>query len=112
MLNIDSENNITLTRGDTAILTLTVKKNGEDYDYSEDLTQFTVKRNTVTEDIVFQKTFTGSSIVIEPNDTKDLFYTDLKYDVQLITPENEVYTVITPADFIIAQEVNFNVTRT
>ena len=112
MLNIDSENNITLTRGDTAILTLIVKKNGEDYDYSEDLTQFTVKRNTVTEDIVFQKTFTGSSIVIEPNDTKDLFYTDLKYDVQLITPENEVYTVITPADFIIAQEVNFNVTRT
>ena len=112
MLNIDSENNITLTRGDTATLTLTVKRNGEDYDYSEDITQFTVKRNTVTEDIVFQKTFTGSSIVIEPNDTKDLFYTDLKYDVQLITPENEVYTVITPADFIIAQEVNFNVTRT
>ena len=112
MLNIDSNNNITLTRGDTATLTLTVKRNGEDYDYSEDLTQFTVKRNTVTEDIVFQKTFTGSSIIINPSDTKDLFYTDLKYDVQLITPTNEVYTVIAPADFIIAQEVNFNVTRT
>lgn len=112
MLNIDSENNITLTRGDTATLTLTVKRNGEDYDYSEDLTQFTVKRNTVTSEIVFQKTFTGSSIIINPSDTKDLFYTDLKYDVQLITPENEVYTVITPADFIIDEEVNFNVTRT
>ena len=55
MLTVDSENNITLTRGDTAILTLTVKKNGSDYDFSDDLTQFTVKRNTVTSEIVFQK---------------------------------------------------------
>ena len=112
MLTVDSENNITLTRGDTAILTLTVKKNGSDYDFSDDLTQFTVKRNTVTSDIVFQKTFTGTSIQIDPSDTKDLYYTDLKYDVQLITPDNEVYTVITPHDFIVAEEVNFNVTRT
>lgn len=112
MLTVDSKNNITLTRGDTAILTLTVKKNGNDYDFSDDLTQFTVKRNTVTSDIVFQKTFTGTSIQIDPSDTKDLYYTDLKYDVQLITPDNEVYTVITPHDFIVAEEVNFNVTRT
>ena len=80
MLTVDSENNITLTRGDTAILTLTVKKNGSDYDFSDDLTQFTVKRNTVTSEIVFQKTFTGTSIQIDPSDTKDLYYTDLKYD--------------------------------
>ena len=112
MLTVDSENNITLTRGDTAILTLTVKKNGNDYDFSDDLTQFTVKRNTVTSEIVFQKTFTGTSIQIDPSDTKDLYYTDLKYDVQLITPDNDVYTVITPHDFIVAEEVNFNVTRT
>ena len=112
MLTVDSENNITLTRGDTAILTLTVKKNGSDYDFSDDLTQFTVKRNTVTSELVFQKTFTGTSIQIDPSDTKDLYYTDLKYDVQLITPDNEVYTVITPHDFIVAEEVNFNVTRT
>lgn len=112
MLTVDSENNITLTRGDTAILTLTVKKNGNDYDFSDDLTQFTVKRNTVTSEIVFQKTFTGTSIQIDPSDTKDLYYTDLKYDVQLITPDNEVYTVITPHDFIVAEEVNFNVNRT
>lgn len=112
MLTVDSENNITLTRGDTAILTLTVKRNGSDYDYSDDLTQFTVKRNTVTSELVFQKTFIGTSIQIDPSDTKDLYYTDLKYDVQLITPDNEVYTVITPHDFIVAEEVNFNVRRT
>ena len=112
MLIVDDNNNIKLTRGDTAIITLSVKKNGSSYDYSEDLTQFTVKRNTVTSEIVFQKTFTDSSIVINPSDTKDLYYSDLKFDVQLITPENEVYTVIGPADFIITEEVNFNVTRT
>lgn len=112
MLIVDNDNNIQLTRGDTAILTLSVKRNGTDYDYSEDLTQFTVKRNTVTSEIVLQKTFTGTSIVINPADTKDLYYSDLKFDVQLITPNNEVYTVITPHDFIITEEVNFNVTRT
>lgn len=112
MLYVDDDNNIKLTRGDTAVLTLTVKRGSDDYDYSDDLTQFTVKRNTVTEEIVIQKTFTGTSIIITPDDTKNLFYEDLVYDVQLITPLNEVHTVIEPRNFILTQEVNFNVTRT
>ena len=112
MLIVDSDNNIKLTRGDTAILTLSVKRNGSDYDYSNDLVQFTVKRNTVTQDIVIQKTFSGTSISINPADTKDLYYQDMKYDVQIINSSNEVYTVITPHDFILTEEVNFNVTRT
>ena len=111
MLHVDQDNNITLTRGDTAVLTLTVKEGSSDYDYSSDLTQFTVKRNTATEDIVLQKTFSGTSITINPSDTKDLYYEDLKFDVQLITPSGAVHTVIPPRDFIIAEEVNFNVTR-
>lgn len=112
MLVIDENNNIWLTRGDSAVITLTVTENGTPYDYSEDLTQFTVKRNTVTEDIIIQKTFTGSSISLTPDDTKDLYYQDLKFDVQLITPAGEVHTVIAPSDFIIMEEVNFNVSRT
>lgn len=113
MFNIDDDNNITLTRGDTAKIYLTVvDSEGDEYDYSNDLTQLTVKRNTVTEDIIFQKTFTGTLITIEPEDTKDLRYTDLKYDVQLITSSDEVYTVIPPRLFTIAEEVNFNVSNT
>lgn len=112
MFTVDDENNITLTRGDTAEITLTVVKNGDVYDFSDDLTQLTVKRNTVTQDIIIQKTFIGDTVVITPADTKDLYYTDLKYDVQLITTDNKVYTVIPPRDFIIAEEVNFNVSRT
>lgn len=111
MLFIDEDNNIKLTRGDTATLTLTVSKDGESYDYSNDLTQFTVKRNTVTADIILQKTFVGDTIIINPEDTKDLYYVDLVYDVQLITPGGEVHTVIEPRIFEITQEVNFNVNR-
>ena len=111
MLNIDTQNNITLTRGDTAELTLTVKKNGVSYDFSSDYVQFTVKRTTVTQDIVIQKTFDTDTIKILPDDTKNLTYTDLKYDVQIIDTNGNVYTVIPPKHFIIAEEVNFNVTR-
>ena len=112
MLILDNEGNITLTRGDNATLTLTVKNGSEDYDYSDDLVQLTVKRNCVTEDVLIQKTFTGGAIEFLPADTKDLNYQDLYYDVQLITPANKVYTVSTPKRFIIADEVNFNVSRT
>ena len=60
MFYIDEDQNITLTRSDTARIELTVlNEAGETYDYSNDLTQFTVKRNTVTNEIIFQKTFTG-----------------------------------------------------
>lgn len=111
MLYIDEENNITLTRGDSATLELSIKDEGASYDFSDDLVQFTVKRNTVTEEVVFQKTFTTGIVVINPADTKDLRYTDMKYDVQLINDQGGVYTVIPPRKFTIAEEVNFNVTR-
>lgn len=112
MFYIDEDQNITLTRSDSARIELTVyNEAGEAYDFSNDLTQFTVKRNTVTEDIIFQKTFTGGVITIDPSDTKDLYYDDMVYDVQLITPDNDVYTVIDPAKFILGKEVNFNVSR-
>lgn len=106
-------NNIELTRGDTAQFILSVKKkNGEAYDYSNDLTQFTVKKSTRTEDIVFQKTLVGNTVTINPSDTAGLPYRVLKYDVQIITPDGDVYTVIPPHDFTLTEEVNFNVART
>lgn len=108
MLKIDENNNITLTRGDSATIELTIKDEGLSYDFTSDLVQLTVKRNTVTEDIIFQKTFSSGVIVINPADTADLKYTDLKFDVQLINEHGGVYTVIPPRRFTIAEEVNFN----
>ena len=111
MLYIDEDNNITLTRGDSATIELSIKDEGATYDYSSDLVQLTVKRNTVTEEVVFQKTFSTGVIVINPSDTAELKYTDLKFDVQLINDQGGVYTVIPPRKFTIAEEVNFDVTR-
>ena len=109
MLHIDENNNITLTRGDSATIELAIKDDGMTYDYSNDFVQLTVKRNTVTEDIIFQKTFSSNVIIINPEDTKNLRYTDLKFDVQLINSQGGVYTVIPPRRFTISEEVNFNV---
>lgn len=109
MLYIDSDNNIKLTRGDSASFDLTVKQGEQSYDYSNDLVQFTVKRNTITEDVIIQKTFTSGSITLTPSDTKDLYYGGMVYDVQVITPDNDVFTVIGPRRFELTDEVNFNV---
>lgn len=108
MLNIDNNNNITLTRGDTATLNLEITVNSRSYDYSSDLVQLTVKKSVYTDSIIIQKTFSGSSVTIEPADTDNLDYQTLKYDVQVITQSGDVYTVIPPRNFTIAEEVNFN----
>ena len=108
MLLINNENNIMLTRGDTAVLDLEVTIDGEAYDYSGDLVQFTVKKNTNTNNVVIQKTFNGTSITIDPEDTSGLNYQTLVYDVQIITQNGRVFTVIPPANFTIAEEVNFS----
>ena len=109
MLNIDGDNNIKLTRGDTAYITLEVTRDGEPYDFTNDQTKLTVKKDTKTNWVVFQKTFNGPTITIEPSDTEGLDYQTLKYDVQIITTSGEVFTVIEPRDFTIAEEVNFDV---
>ena len=107
MFIIDNDNNIMLTRGDTAVLNLEVTIDGEAYDYSGDLVQFTVKKNTNTNNVVIQKTFNGTSITIDPEDTSGLNYQTFVYDVQIITQNGRVFTVIPPANFTIAEEVNF-----
>ena len=112
MYKIDENQNIVLTRSDTCILKLEITDSaGNSYDYSNDTVQLTVKSSTYTNDIIIQKTIDGDSFVITPDDTKDLTYDVYMYDVQIITPQNNVYTVIGPCDFVLSSEVNFNVTR-
>ena len=102
------DNTITLTRGDTAELGLNVKKNdGTAYDFSSDTVVLTVKSSTVTSEIIFQKTFSSGEIKIDPADTANMKYGTYKYDVQITTAGGDVYTVIPPSDFVVAQEVTF-----
>ena len=110
MLAIDENNNITLTRGDSASISVTLKNpDGTDYNLqSGDELLFTVKYNCITEDIIIQKDISTDAIInLIPSDTKDLLYGEYFYDVQLTRANGSVNTVIPPRDFIVAKEVTF-----
>lgn len=99
---------IKITRGDSAVFTLDVKQNGEEYDYTNDEVKFTVKKNTNTDEILIQKTaHYGEDVMLEPEDTENLPYGDYVYDVQLKTDGGFVDTIITPSKFTVLPEVTF-----
>ena len=107
MFRIDPNNVITLTRGDTCAFDVEIKTDtGETYIPQEgDIIAFTLKKDTKTADVIIQKT--GSTIVLNPTDTRSLKYGSYLYDVTLTTESGAVYTIITPTEFIIAEEVNW-----
>ena len=109
MLRISENNEIALTRGDTAYLKVPIinSDTGEEYVMaSGDTETLTVKRTIKDEHICFQKTVTGTnSFHIEPEDTKDCDFANYKYDVQLVLVNGDVYTVVEPACFKILEEV-------
>lgn len=110
MLNIDENNNITLTRGDSASISVALKNpDGTDYILqSGDELLFTVKYNCITEDIIIQKDISTDGIInLVPSDTAALLYDIYFYDVQLTKANGDVNTVIPPRDFIVAKEVTF-----
>lgn len=102
-----TSNSIQITRGDTGIFTLALTSAGQPYDYSNDEVLFTVKRNTNTTEIVFQKTVLyGENVTIEPQDTATLPYGNYVFDVQ-VTSGAVVDTVIPPSTFSVLPEVTF-----
>ena len=106
MLYIE-ENTIRLTRGDTAYLEIPLVTSDGIYEMSpEDTLTFSVKKNTRETEYIFQKVITGvNTFRVEPNDTDELTFGKYVYDVQLNTPEGDVYTVIPPSTFEVLAEV-------
>lgn len=110
MLNIDENNNITLTRGDSASIAVDLKNpDGSEYTLQTgDVLLFTVKYNCITEDIIIQKDISSDGVInLNPADTNDLLYDVYFYDVQLTRANGAVNTVIPPRDFIVSKEVTF-----
>ncbi len=111
MYRIDEETgNIKLTRGDT--LKFKVRAFDE-YDDPVELTEndevvFTVKRKITDELPVIQKT--GTYIVVEHADTKDLPFGGYFYDIQVTFANGEKYTIIAPEEGVIKPEPNFILT--
>ena len=109
MLRIDEENRISLTRGDTAYLTVPIFNDVTEEEYTldpEDTLTLTCKRSVRDTNIVFQKILIGKNVFhILPTDTSECDFKTYKYDVQLTRKNGDVCTVIEPTDFIITSEV-------
>lgn len=108
MLRVFDDNSIELTRGDTARLSVDVTDDdGELYEVqSHDTLTLSIKKKVKDSEALVSKTIIGSTTFhIEPKDTSGLPFGKYVYDVQITTAEGDVYTVITPSEFKIAEEV-------
>lgn len=102
-------NDIHMTRGDSALLSLSVEReDGEPYEIQTgDSVLFTIKKSVYDTAIVVQKKLAGGLIRLNPEDTKSLKYGTYYYDVELTQPNGFVATVIPPSRFIIEPEVTY-----
>lgn len=108
MLNCQN-NTIFLTRGDSAVLRLDIiNEQGIPYVPTDgDVVLFTLKRNVMEKDVIFQKSMVGGKIIIHPQDTSHLEYRQYVYDVELTKENGFVATVIPPSRFVVAEEVTW-----
>ena len=108
MLQIDG-NNISLTRGDSAHLTVSIINGatGEEYEMQpNDTLLLTIRESAVAlGQALVQKVLTGSKdFYFTPDDTKELRIRTYKYDVELRTG-SDIYTIIQCSDFELLPEV-------
>lgn len=118
MFIIHDDNTFEIVRGDSANFDVYLpiyNEEGEiigEYELQPgDTLLFTVKKNTKTEEIIFQKS--GQNITINPSDTEEVSYGKYVYDAELTyaAPEGVepfVDTVIQPTEFRILDEVTFH----
>jgi hypothetical protein len=104
-----AQNNIYMTRGDSAVFHLEIlDSNGSLYEAPDGTSLlFTVKSDTETTAIILQKSVIDGSITINPSDTSALDYGDYVYDVQMVLPDGYTSTIIPPSLFRLMQEVTF-----
>lgn len=102
------QGDIYLTRGDTAYLEVAIAyENGRLYEASAgDTITLSIKKSLSNTEYALQKEVSGvAAIIIMPEDTKALECGKYLYDVQLLTSNGEVFTVIPPSPFYLEGEV-------
>lgn len=112
MLHIDeATNKISLTRGDTAYITVPITDDISGKPYimvASDTLTLTVKKRYTEEEIKFQIVNTGTNMFhIKPEHTKDLDFTSYRYDIQLNKRNGDIFTVIEQSTFEILPEVTW-----
>lgn len=109
MLNIDDENNIYLTRGDTAYFdVLLTDEEGVAYQMGVDeIIVFSVRRISGKGEVLITKTSDSPSFELTTNDTKLLSFGKYKYDIFLYNSTNEkLDTFIADKIFELGEEVH------
>ena len=106
MLNIDGTN-IELTRGDTARIQVDIIDNDEPYEIKvSDTILMTIKKKACQEKVYLQKKANINGVfTIYPEDTKNMFFGEYEYDIQLEMNPLEVYTIIPVSKFTILKEI-------
>lgn len=99
MLNIDGNNNIMLTRGDTLTLTVELTKDGEPYIPEEgDVIRFAVSRGYLSEpgyEFQFEKIIPNDSLTFTcSSEDTTLAYRTFNYDVEVTHSDGCVDTFI------------------
>jgi hypothetical protein len=99
---------IELTRGDSATLTVNITDAaGKPYTVRDtDTLTLSVKKDVKDPKPSVQKSIHGNNrIHLEPKDTAGLEFGNYVYDVELLTAEGDVYTVIEKTFFRLREEV-------
>ena len=109
MLNIDNDNNIYLTRGDTATIDVEILNPDESPHTmtSEERLIFTLRKLYDKGNILISKTYSDPTIYIYTNDTKDLNFGDYRFDIYLYNVNTHtIDTFIAEGKFTVAEEVH------
>lgn len=107
---------ITMTRGDTLIVTVGMTQNGAAYTPAEgDVIRFAVKNTTMVggganykdEEPILEKVIPNDTLQLElePDDTKEMKFGTYVYDISITFADGSVDTFITTSSFELTPEV-------
>ena len=100
--------NISLTRGDSLVLSINVNAGLEPYDVQEgDVIRFAMKSSINADEVLIRKNIDleTMTLTLQPSDTKNLPFGNYVYDIELTTADGFVDTFIGPATFTLTGEV-------
>ena len=101
-------NNISIIRGDSATITLSITdSNGDPYTILPTDVVTMMVRQTPNSEVVMSKTFTDATLNIAPADTSSLPCGNYVYDVQLVHEDGWTDTIIPVHQFIVLPEVTY-----
>lgn len=103
-------NTIVLTRGDSRDVKITLT-DVDGYPYMPvegDELWFTLKKTPASEDILLEKSIDSDTLTISfvEADTENFVFGEYRYEVELVTSNNDHYTVIKNTPFIITEELH------